>query len=73
MTQYVIDPLAAFPKRWKDKRGALLTVMAGPVKGYLMVRYPGCAPFAISVGDLLNQSKRPDPRGPYEVVEGKKR
>lgn len=69
VTAYVINPLVPFPKRWKDNKGQRLIVMAGPVKGYLMVRYSGCMPFAISVSDLLNQSKRPDPRGPFEVIE----
>lgn len=64
--QYVIDPLAPFPARWRDKIGPL-RVMSGPVQGYLMVRRPGASPFVLSVKQLLNTERHPI-HGPFEVV-----
>lgn len=67
MKTYVINPLADFPKRWKDKDGGRITVMAGPVKGWLMVRRPRCDPFTIQLGELLNQKKHLF--GPFDPAE----
>lgn len=62
---FVIDATAPFPKRWKCPSGPI-TVMAGPVKGYLMVRRPGAMPFVIGLWQLLNSEKHP--LGPFELV-----
>jgi hypothetical protein len=63
---YVIDPLAPFPARWRDKLGPI-RVMSGPVQGYVMVRRPGAFPFVLSVKQLLNAEHHPV-HGPFEVV-----
>lgn len=63
---YFLDPLAPFPRRWKDKYGPV-EVMTNPVKGYVMVRRPHAAPFVLRVSDLCNATKT-DPHGPFEVV-----
>ena len=63
---YFLDPLDPFPPKWRDKIGPL-TVMAGPVKGYVMVRRPGAMPFVLAVSDLCNATQRP-PHGPFELV-----
>jgi hypothetical protein len=63
---YFIDPLAPFPPRWRDKYGEI-TVMTNPVKGYVMVRRSGAAPFVLRVSDLCNATKDPH-HGPFEVV-----
>ena len=70
--KYVVDPLAPFPKRWKDRHGAF-KVMAGPVDGYLMVRRPGCLPYVLHVTEILNSANRPHPHGPFECLEPTKR
>jgi hypothetical protein len=68
---YFLDPLAPFPPRWRDKTGPI-TVMAGPVKGYVMVRRPNAVPFVLHVSDLCNATKHPR-HGPFEVVRAKTR
>ena len=72
-TQYVLDPLAPFPKRWRDPLGPI-RVMGGPHEGYVMVRRPGAAPFCLHVSELTNASagRRYRGRGPYEIVERRK-
>ena len=65
-TKYVIDPLEPFPKRWFDHIGNI-TVMCEPVKGYVMVRRPGAAPFVLSVREMLNTDKNPV-HGPFTVL-----
>jgi hypothetical protein len=55
-----------FPPKWRDKYGPL-TVMAGPVKGWVMVRRPQAVPFVLHVSDLCNATQRP-PHGPFELV-----
>jgi len=68
---YFLDPLAPFPRRWRDKISAI-EVMAGPVKGYVMCRRPRCMPFVLRVSDLCNATK-PNSSGPFEVVGVKTR
>jgi len=64
--RYVIDPTQPFPKRWRDKHGPIY-VMAGPIKGYLMVRRPHCEPFVLHVRQILNAEKHH--LGPFQLVE----
>lgn len=64
-TKFVIDMTQPFPKRWTSPGGPI-NVMAGPVKGYLMVRRPGAAPFVIGLWQLLNAEKHPS--GPFEPI-----
>lgn len=68
---YFLDPLEPFPPRWKDHISQL-TVMAGPVKGYVMVRRPYAEPFVLHVKNLCNVERSP-PHGPFELVEPKRR
>jgi hypothetical protein len=70
-THYFIDPLAPFPARWRDKIGPL-RVLAGPVKGYVMVRRPHAVPFVLHVANLCNAQKHPI-HGPFEVIDGAKK
>jgi hypothetical protein len=63
---YFLDPMAAFPARWRDKIGPI-RVMAGPVTGYVMVRRPGAMPFVLHVSELCNAKKNPV-CGPFEVI-----
>lgn len=71
--RYVLNPLAPFPKRWLDKNGQPITVMGDPMKGWLLARRPGAAPFAIHVSDILNTNRHPHRLGPFTVVEKAKR
>jgi hypothetical protein len=68
---YFLDPLSPFPPHWRDKQGPI-TVMAGPIKGYLMVRRPHCTPFVLHVANLCNAEKHPQ-HGPFELIRPKKR
>lgn len=68
---YFIDPLVPFPSKWRDRVGPI-AVMTEPVKGYVMVRRPGCAPFVLRVSHLCNAEKHPI-HGPFEVVGAKAR
>jgi hypothetical protein len=63
---YFLDPMAPFPRRWRDKTGPV-EAMAEPVKGYVMCRRPGAAPFVLRVSDLCNATKDPN-HGPFEVI-----
>lgn len=64
---YVLDVLSPLPARWRDKHGPL-RVLAGPVKGWVMVKRPHAGePFCLRVSDLCNATKR-EPHGPFEVV-----
>lgn len=64
---YLLDPLSPLPARWRDKHGPL-RVLAGPVKGWVMVKRPHAeTPFVLRVSDLCNATKR-EPHGPFEVV-----
>jgi len=63
--RYVIDPLSPFPRSWQCAGGQQLKVMAGPVKGWLMVRTPGDPPWCISVSELLNAT--PHKAGPFKL------
>ncbi len=63
--KFVIDATEPFPKRWRSPAGPI-NVMAGPVKGYLMVRRPGAMPFVIGLWELLNTEKHP--LGPFEPI-----
>src|SRR5262245_22325340 len=63
-THYLLDPLSPLPARWRDKHGPL-RVMAGPVKGWVMVRRPQAVPFCLRVSDLCNATRR-EPHGPFE-------
>jgi hypothetical protein len=63
---YFLDPMAPFPRRWKDRIGPV-EAMAEPVKGYVMCRRPGAAPFVLRVSDLCNATKDPH-HGPFEVI-----
>lgn len=63
---YFLEPLAPFPARWRDKYGPI-RVMAGPVKGYVMCRRAGAAPFVLHVSELCN-AKKHEYMGPFEVV-----
>lgn len=65
-SHYLLDPLDPLPKRWRDRLGPI-NVMAGPVKGWVMVRRPRCTPFCLRVSDLCNATRLP-PHGPFEVV-----
>ncbi|TPM53230.1 hypothetical protein FJ959_22115 [Mesorhizobium sp. B2-2-4] len=69
-THFVIDMTQPFPKRWSSPLGPI-TVMAGPVKGYLMVRRPHAAPFVIGLWQLLNAEKHP--LGPFAPITKKPR
>ncbi len=64
----VVRPLTEFPQRWTDKDGKPLAVMAGPVKGYLMMRRPGAMPFVLALADLLDWKKGGHPSGPFKAV-----
>ncbi len=64
------DLMAPFPKRWRDPISTL-TVLAGPAKGWLMVKRPGAAPFCLRYSDLCNTTRRP-PHGPFECVGAKR-
>lgn len=64
---YVLSPLAKFPKRWRDHLGPI-RVMSEPIEGYLLVRRPGCMPFALSVRQLLNAEKHPV-HGPFRLAD----
>jgi hypothetical protein len=46
--------------------------MAGPVKGYIMVKRPNGVPFVLHVANLCNAEKHPY-HGPFEVIPAKKR
>lgn len=61
--EYVIDPLAPFPARWRDHISSF-RVMAGPVQGYVMVRRPRAVPFCLHVRQLLNADQHPI-HGPF--------
>ncbi|WP_099863852.1 hypothetical protein [Pararhizobium haloflavum] len=65
---YTIDPTQPFPKRWLDANGEPILVMGEPVEGYLLARRPGCAPFAISVKDILNSGRHPHRFGPFTLA-----
>ncbi len=65
-THYFLDPSEPFPARWRDKIGPI-RVMAGPVKGYVMVRRPSAIPFVLRVSDLCNATKH-HIHGPFVVV-----
>jgi len=65
--KYLIDPLAPFPARWRDKHGPL-RVLSGPVKGYLMCARPNCRPFVLRVSELLNADRPPTDMGPFTPV-----
>jgi hypothetical protein len=67
--RYVLDPLAPFPKRWRDHHGPI-RVMMGPCEGWVIGRRPGCIPFLLTVSDLCNATRRPI-HGPFEVVGAK--
>ena len=69
---YAINPLAHFPKRWKDKDGNSFRVMSEPVEGYLMCRYPGAMPFVMHVSDILGSARRPHPHGPFTPISRRK-
>jgi len=66
---YFLDPFAPFPPRWRDKHGPI-TVMAGPVRGYVMVRRPNAVPFVLHVANLCNAVKH-GVHGPFEMIEPK--
>lgn len=68
---YFIDPLAPFPRRWRDKIGPV-EVMTNPIKGYVMCRRPRAVPFVLRVSDLCNATKDQH-HGPFEVVGVKTR
>ena len=68
VNRYVINPLSPFPKRWLDNQGQPITVMGEPIKGWLLARRPGAAPFAIHVRDVLNANLRPHSFGPFTVA-----
>lgn len=71
MTKYLIDPLAPFHPRWKDKHGPI-RVLAGPVKGWLLCSRPTGRPFALRVSEILNAEKPPfSELGPFEPVGAK--
>lgn len=65
--RYALNPLAPFPKRWRDPLGNI-RVMAEPVQGYVMVRRPGAYPFVLCVAHLTNAERHPV-HGPFHVVE----
>jgi hypothetical protein len=67
MTKYLIDPLAPFHARWRDKVGPI-RVLSGPVKGYLMCARPNCRPFVLRVSEILNADKPPNGMGPFEPI-----
>lgn len=69
--RYVLNPLAPFPPRWFDHIGNV-TVMAGPVNGYVMVRRPTAMPFVLTVAQLLN-ADRHAVHGPFTMIQGTKR
>lgn len=66
-TKYVVDPMAKFPRRWRDHIGNI-RVMGEPIEGYLMVRRPGAMPFCLPVSTILNATKDPT-HGPFEVIK----
>lgn len=70
-TRYVINPLAPFPKRWRDPIGPL-RVLAEPAEGWLLVRRPGAMPFVLHVRQILNTERHPV-HGPFTVVEKARR
>jgi hypothetical protein len=65
--QYVMDPTKPFPKRWRDKNGAI-RVMSEPIEGYLMCRRPHCMPFVLSVKEILNAEPHRI-HGPFELIK----
>lgn len=67
---YLIDPLAPFHARWRDKHGPI-RVIAGPVNGWLMCRRPHCRPFILRVSELLGADRPPPEMGPFEPVGAK--
>lgn len=71
--RYAINPMAPFPKRWLDKDGRPITVMGEPIKGWLLARRPGAAPFAIHVRDILNANPWPHRFGPFLIAQKPKR
>lgn len=64
--KFVIDPLAPFPKRWRDHHGPI-RVMTEPVEGYLMARRPGAVPFVLAVTQILNAERHPT-HGPFALA-----
>ena len=67
--KYAVDPTQPYPKRWFDHIGNV-TVMIEPVKGYVMCRRPGCAPFVLSVKQILNAERHPT-IGPFTLMPTK--
>ena len=70
MTSYVIDPLAPFHARWRDRIGPI-RVLSGPVNGWLMCARPNCRPFVLRVSEILNADKPPNGMGPFDPVGAK--
>ena len=64
--KYVVDPMAPFPKRWRDHVGSL-RVLAGPFEGWLMVKRPHAEPFCLKVSTILNATGHPV-HGPFEAM-----
>ena len=67
--KYLIDPLASFHTRWRDKYGPI-KVLAGPVKGWLMCKRPKERPFVLRVSEILNADSIQG-AGPFKPVGAK--
>lgn len=59
MSGYTFDPTQPLPKRWVDLIGPMRLMTTKPVEGYVMCRRPGCAPFILSVAELLGGAWQP--------------
>jgi hypothetical protein len=68
---YFFDPLDDLPNRWRDHHGPL-RVIAGPVKGWVMVQRLNAVPFVLHVRNLTNAERHPV-HGPFTVVGRKVR
>jgi hypothetical protein len=56
---FAVDPTQPLPMRWSDGIGPFRLMTTSPIKGYVMARRLGCAPFLLSVTELLDGSRTP--------------
>jgi hypothetical protein len=67
--QYVVSPLAPFPKRWRAGDGRSFRVICEPSEGYVMARFPRAVPFVLSVKEIHNAARCAHRFGPFECEE----